>query len=87
MTYLTCCVNSTYELISDLQDSAVDISYKTFRKYAEGLDEWAKSMGYEARSNQGLTLKNDFMVGYYKGVYSGKPCVFLTHSSIEYIWT
>ena len=86
MTYLTCCIHSTYELITALIESEVEISYKTFRKYAEGLDEWAKDMNYESRSDRGLTLKNDWCVGYFKGVFDGKPCVFLRHSAIEYIW-
>ena len=86
MIYTTCCVNSTNELITDMTDSEVEITYRTFRKYAEGLDEWAKDMHYDARKDVGLTLRNDWHVSYHKSVYDGKPCVYLVHSHIEHIW-
>ena len=69
-----------------MAESAKSISYRTFRKYADGLDEIAKNMGYELRPTQGLTLKNDWHVAYFKGVYDKNPCVFMVHSCIEYIW-
>jgi len=88
VTYHTCCVASTAESINAMTDAAVEITYRTFRKYAEGLGEWSVEMGYVLRSNQdhGLTLRNDWHVSYHKSVYQGKPCVYLRHSAIEYIW-
>lgn len=80
--YETCCVNSTYELITAMTDQAKEITYDTLRKYVD-LKEFKESMGY-ARGI--LTLKNDWAVSYYRSVYNGKPCYYVKHSAIEYIW-
>lgn len=87
MQYTTCCVYSTAEAIHALKDSAREISYRTFRKHADDLDQWAESMSYALHPSQGLTLKQDWHVAYYKGTYLGRPCYFLVHSAIEHIWT
>jgi len=87
MHYTTCCVESTGEAIRAMVEKAREISYRTFRKHCEGLDDWAQAMGYFRHPSQGLTLKNDWHVTYYKSVFQGKPCYFLVHSAIEYIWT
>ena len=83
MQYTTCCVNSTAELINDMTDKAKKISYQTFKKYAEGLEDFATSMGY----GPWLLLSQDWAVSFYKSTYDGRPCVYMCHSAIEYIWT
>ena len=40
----------------------------------------------EVRNNRPLTLKKDWHVGYSKSTYQGKPCYFITHSAIEYVF-
>jgi len=87
MLYTTCCIHSTGEAINAMKDKAREITYRTFRKNTEGLDDWALAMGYVLHPSQGLTLKRDWHVGYYKSEYNGKPCYYLTHSAIEHIWT
>ena len=87
MEYTTCCVHSTGEAINSMKDTAREVTYRTFRKHCEGLDDWAEAMSYFRHPAQGLTLKNDWHVAYFKGEYMGKPCYFLTHSAIEHIWT
>jgi len=82
MTYLTCCVNSTQELIHAMQASAEDVSLEDVREHCEGVDEWAKNMGY----NDDFLLENDWHVAYCKSVYDGQPCFFIRHSGIEHIW-
>lgn len=86
--YRTCCVNSTAELINALTDSAVEVTYRTFRKHCEGLDGWADRMGYvKDPQHGGLHLSGDWSVSFHKGTYAGVPCYFIDHSRIEYIWT
>jgi hypothetical protein len=81
------CVNSDAESIHALLDSSREVSYKTFCKHCKDLDEWAQNMKYDIyRGRGGLRLKNDWAVSYHKGKYQGKPCYFLRHSGIEYIW-
>jgi hypothetical protein len=83
MTYTTDCVHSTADLIIDMTDKARKITYRTFKKYAEGLEEIASAMGY----GPWLSLKKDWAVSYYKSTYDGRPCVYMDHSAIEHIWT
>jgi hypothetical protein len=83
MIYETCCINSTAELINAMTEKSSEITYKTFRRHAEGLKDLETEFGY----GPWLRLKNDFHVRYFKGFYNQKKCVFMVHSAIEYIWT
>lgn len=88
MTYETCCVNSTAELIDGMTSKAVEVTYATFRRNVEDLDEWAAEMGYDiGHQRGGLRLKNDWHVSYHKSTYDGRPCYYLVHSHIEHIFT
>jgi hypothetical protein len=81
--YTTCCINSTAEFINAMVDNARRVTLRTIQKHCEGLAEWADSMGY---CRGGLTLNRDWSVSYWKSKYRGKPCYYIDHSSIEYIW-
>ncbi len=80
--YETCCVHSTFEKISAMTREAKQVSYRTFRKYVS-IREVSKMLGYDRY----LPLKKDWHVGFFKSHYDGKPCYYLVHSAIEYIWT
>ena len=44
-------------------------------------------MKYDTGSERGgLRLKDDWHVGYFKSTYDGKPCYYIDHSRIEYIF-
>lgn len=68
-------------------DAARSITFATFRRNCAGVQDWARSMGYSIAGERGLHLKDDWAVSYHKSVYSGRPCYFIRHSAIEYIWT
>lgn len=86
--YRTCCVDSTAEKIHAMTDEARDSSLQTLRKHCAGLEEWERSMGYTTGHQRGgLRLKDDWHVGYFKSRYCGRPCYYIVHSAIEYIWT
>jgi hypothetical protein len=38
------------------------------------------------RNEEGLRLKDDWHVGYYKSMYKGQLCYYIDHSSIEYVF-
>ena len=87
--FLTTCVDcQDVEALEEMIDNAREISYKTFIKYvppqqlAEVFPEynWGRSQG------QGLTMKSDYHVSYYKSKYAGIPAVFVVHSAIEHVW-
>lgn len=84
MTYLTCCVDSTAELIDALIDDAEDIEYADALANCEGLIEWAEAKGY---SEDDFPLKGDDHVTYHRSTYDGQPCLYVRWSGIEYIWT
>lgn len=83
--YLTCCVDSTAAAITAMKAAAVAVSYATFRRHCDPF-QCGQLTHYERDKRRGLTLKDDFMVGYFKGVYKGVPAYYVEHSRIEYIW-
>jgi hypothetical protein len=85
MEYQTCCVGYPQEKIQDLDDMidmAKEISYNTFRKYVS-IKEITKEFDYK---RMGLTIKGDWHISYYKSFFLEKPCVYMKHSGIEYIY-
>lgn len=67
-------------------DQAVQVSYRTFFRHCAGVATWAKHSGYATRSDKGLTLDKDWHVSFYRSKFRGKPCYYMYHSAIEYIW-
>lgn len=84
--YHTSCVSARGQDITEMVDAATQITYETMRKHCDGLNRWAKEMGY-GPSGFGLLLQDDWHVTYWKSKYRGKPCYYLCHSCIEYVWT
>ena len=81
-TYLTCCVSSTAEKIDAMVERAKEITCQTFMKR---VDIDVEGFGY-VKSGKGLRLKNDWAVSFWKSIYCGKPCYYMCHSCIEYIY-
>lgn len=84
--FQTDCVHSTAEAINAMTDAARDVSLRTMRRHCD-LSEFEESLGYFRNSRQGLTLAGDWAISYHKSTYRGRPCYYLCHSCIEYIWT
>lgn len=88
----TCCVYSTAELINDMVDRAIDITWKTFCKHV-GVDsvrdlfpDYSYTCG-ERKTTCGFHIKDDWAVSFHRSKYNGKKCYYLVHSGIEYIFT
>lgn len=83
--YETCCVNANGDDILEMVDKATQITYRTFCSHIkpEALKELIESLGYK---RLGLSLKKDWAVSFYKSKYKNKPCYYLVHSMIEYIF-
>ena len=81
-TYLTCCVNSTAELIDNMIDKAREITYNTFIKR---VDIDVEDFRYVKRG-KGIKLKNDWHVRFYKSIFNGIPCYYMVNSAIEYVY-
>ena len=88
--YLCSCVDlsqpTDVDALNQMIQDSKEVTYRTFRRYASGLDQWAKEKGYENRKSQGITLKHDWHVSYFKSSIMGQPCYYLRWSAIEFIW-
>ena len=71
-----------------MQEEATEITYDTFLRNVEtsSLQSLAGRLRYEKDPRNGLTLKRDPFVKYFKSHYQGTPCYYLCHSRIEYIF-
>jgi hypothetical protein len=74
------------EALNHMIETATEVTYRTMRRHCSGLLDWARNKGYDRHPNQGLTLKNDWHVGFYKSTFEGRPCYFLRWSAMEFIW-
>jgi hypothetical protein len=83
--YLTCCVDSAADAITEMKASAVAVTYATFRRHCDPF-QCGQLTHYERDKRRGLTLRDDFTVGFFKATYKGVPAYYVDHSRIEYIW-
>jgi len=87
-SYETNCVGSTAHAIQSMIDRARSVTLQTIRRHCAELAEFERRMGYDTGSERGgLRLRDDYHVSYFKSVYRGRPCYYVRHSAIEYIWT
>jgi len=85
MKLFTTCVSAPGDLTLKMVDQAKELDYNDFSNAVTGLDQLAISMHY-VLDDTGLQLKNDYHVRYYKSRFNNKPCYFMVHSAIEYIF-
>lgn len=87
--FKTSCVNSTAAQINAMVDRAREITYQTFSRYVgpEELQEVFDGYTWGPGRQDGLRLKNDWAVSFYRSRYAGRKCVYVYHSAIEYIFT
>lgn len=86
------CVGWPEDKVNDLTemiDSAIDISGKTFLKHVnrDDLKALEVALGYSTHPKQGLTMAGDCHVSYHRSKVFGKRCYFFKHSAIEYVFT
>jgi hypothetical protein len=82
--FVTNCIGSDYESIQALMASERSITRGQFR-HRIGQEQWQwlqTTLGYDRH----FPITKDWHVGYYEGVYQGRPAVFLRHSRIEWIF-
>ena len=82
------CADQTGEQVDLLRAmcaSSVETTYSAMLRNCD-LISWSVSRGYETHPSRGLTLKQDWHVGYYRSTFEGKPCYFLRWSAFEFIW-
>lgn len=100
--FLTSCVglNGVEHAAADLWDMidpAREIAWTTFRRHVPVKEVRDTFPFYSYRQEHfnpdtgemtvGLHIKDDRNVSFWKSKFRGKPCYYIDHSSIEYIWT
>jgi len=81
--YEICCVNANGDDISEMVDRSRPITYRTFFKHVSKEEVLELFPVY----GDGLTIKQDWAVQYARSRYQGRPCYYLIHSAIEYVFT
>lgn len=87
--YLTSCVDcGDGDAITEMTDSAVEITRRTFIKHVAWHDllQLEAELGYAAHPKSGLTMAGDYHVSYCKSTFNDEPCVYVVWSCIEYIF-
>ncbi len=84
--YLTNCTASTAELIEDMVEEAIEITWRTFRDRVY-LAELKDLFPVYDWTGPGLHIKDDYAVSFYRSMYAGVRCYFVDYSRIEYIFT
>ena len=82
MELVTCCVNAKANDIQAMVDQAKEVPFTVLARHCE-IEDFEREMGY----GPWLRMENDYAVSYYKSTYQGRPCYFVDHSAIEYVFT
>ena len=74
--------------LSDMIDSAVEITRRTFLKHINRceLSDIENSLGYSDHPLKGMTMASDWHVQYFRSKLHQKRVYYFTHSAIEHIF-
>lgn len=74
--------------LRDMIQRGRGIARKTFLRHVcrKSLLALEQALGYACHPSQGLTMAGDRHVGYFKSMYGGQLCVYITWSAIEYVF-
>ena len=79
------CASLDPRLLGDMIEHAEEVNYDEMAKHCD-LRPFEDKLDYEQDPANGLTLKEDYHVSYFKSHYDGTPCYYHTHSSFEWVW-
>lgn len=85
LPYLLSCVSSRdVAAIINMVDESREITRRTFRRRVRRQDreELEKQLGY----GHDFRITQDWHVRYFSSRWRGRPCVYLMHSCIEYVF-
>ena len=84
-TYLTNCTQGNEDDIVFMVEQADEIDYQDLIDET-GIDNVKYIFPDYGWDDGSLKLKDDYAVSFWKSFYLGEPCVYIVHSSIEYIF-
>jgi len=70
------------EAITEMVDNAREVTWGTIKKHISANELKILTSGYTT----GLRLQDDYTVSFWKSKYRGRPCYFIVHSAIEYVF-
>ena len=76
----TTCVSALAGPILEMVGRAREVTWRTFIRHVP-------VSGLRSLFPGPPALKRDYHVRFYRSRFNGKPCYFLVHSAIEYVWT
>jgi len=79
------CADLDERLLADMIEHADEVTYDEMAENCD-LRPFEDKLAYEQDPKNGLTLKNDTHVSYWRSRYDGRPCYYHTHSSYEWVW-
>jgi hypothetical protein len=91
-TFIGTCIGGEGDLLKEMEDSAVEVSYRTIvrhlgRGVLANMFPYYKWVGTEQNGNQmDLLMSDDYAVTYYKSKYNDRPCYYIDHGAIFYIF-
>lgn len=84
--YVGNCVELHGDIISEMKDVSEEIDYKDFIDRIIDPELLKTLFPVYDWDEEGLQIWDDFMVSFYKSVFDEMDCLFISHSSIEYVW-
>jgi hypothetical protein len=95
--YLTNCVScGDGEAIQDMTDSAQEITWDTLIRHVsvDEVQEVFPQYSYRGEMynlktgelTTGFSMKKDWAVSFWKSIFRGERCYYISHSGIEYIF-
>ena len=86
--YVTRCVEATNKQLIPMVSNARQIDFDTFARAVDMAEVRSLFPQYSWNGNNsnGLRLKDDHYVSFWESTFMGKPCVYIDHSCIEYIF-
>ena len=86
-----CAGDDAVEAIHAMEAQAESIDRDEFLALVdeEDITEVEADLGYDREGSEagGLTMADDWHVGYYRSTFRGMPCAYFTWSAIEFIFT
>jgi len=80
------CVSLSGDFITEMKDNSETIFYEDFVEYVSEKEIRAIFPDYDWHGEGGLEFRDDYAIGFYQSKYNGVPCVYFSHSAIEYVW-
>lgn len=87
--YVTNCVTTTNKQLTPMISNARQIDFDTFAQAVDMAEvkRLFPQYNWNGDNSNGLRLNDDRYVSYWESAFMGKPCVYIQHSCIEYIFS